>query len=315
MSPEQQELITNYLQAEGRLAPKASEDIASNAVLAEVLGQYPSTLRKLIHDINDNLGTVNNYKFGPTIAPGYTKTQQKIIATEVQRRKELSATILAVGTFAGQIGAPTRLVMKAITKLEIEPYEIPSFAKKGLAKYGLKLDQQTRIKSYLDETYFSIPEATDEIENIANLATKHGVVHATIKKCISETAEEMSEIERYRFPSGAITQGLSLRQQVILEKWLLENNLLVPEAPPDYLSAADIGRSYGDTKRALERDSKLRQAIGKVDIYRFGSRRVEGYSPKQQELIRAALKRQRNINKLGAISASDAVDHVNTSTE
>src|SRR3989344_5846910 len=65
---------------------------------------------------------------------------------------------------------------------------------------------------------------------------------------------------------------------------------LVPKAPEDVLSTSGLARSWGVAHHVVERAISEIEFLDAVALYKFGSRRVKGYTPVQQEVIRQHLE-------------------------
>jgi hypothetical protein len=82
-SPLQQTQVEEALRNAGKLFPPAPEGYLAKESLFRQLAISPKTFSNLVADLEDELGEVERYRFGPVYVPAYSPRQQAIIKSKL----------------------------------------------------------------------------------------------------------------------------------------------------------------------------------------------------------------------------------------
>lgn len=82
--PEQQAMIKEAVASRGLFAEKHPEGYLSPKGIADTYGYNKNTVRKAIQDLSDQLGTVEQYRFGTAVTYGYSPEQQRVIVSHLE---------------------------------------------------------------------------------------------------------------------------------------------------------------------------------------------------------------------------------------
>jgi hypothetical protein len=282
-SPEQQRMVKEKLIELGRWAPTAPEDVLNAANIAEKIGEYPATIRKLIADISDMLGEVAKYKYS-SLAHGYTTEQQQLIFDEHDRREHVKNSLIYVTTFARTINVSTFEIQKTIKNLGIEPIDPPHFMVQGRGKYVLTESQQEELKMFYSKAE-EVLEAPEGYLTMFELTKILEVSYATVKVATEELYDLENEIGKFTSKAGRPVARLSLNQQADVIQHLHSKGVFAPPAPEGYLPVTQQVHYFAKVAEALK-FPELLEDLGPLDKYRSGSRSVVWYSPEQQTTIR-----------------------------
>ena len=102
-SPEQINMILNHI---GR-AEKAPEDYLSVSSIATQCGTNTWTIKKAIHELGDELGDVDRYRFGAHTVPGYSPEQIAKIVEHVEMKRRIRAQKLGAKATSNQLEDPS----------------------------------------------------------------------------------------------------------------------------------------------------------------------------------------------------------------
>lgn len=279
--------------AEGKyLYPEAPQDYLTMTGMAEARGISRDLIRAAIAAVSDNLGYVGKYKYGRNIAFGYSPDQQQLIydacesqGTTAEQAPEGYLSASALGEALGN----RKAVFDAVADLGSALGEVNLYKFGNQVVPGYSDEQQQIIMHWLDvRGYFSekAPEGYLTKEGISKVS---GASTDVIEKVIEELGDELGEVSLYKFEHN-IALGYSPHQQGLIRQRLAEKSLIGHDAPEGYLTmrgvAGEIGVNARSVKIAIE---KLGDELGEVDVYKFDSHVVPGYSPDQQNRIREYL--------------------------
>ena len=171
---------------------------------------------------------------------------------------------------------------------------------------GILSDNQMRGLSYyvinvprLDRTIL----CCDEEENVTYvfdnaILAKHGISQEDFtrftKSQVNELLQQDPKMGRRVVYSKEhyIGRMIGLMNDLEVDSFETEGAglYLVPKAPEDVLSTSGLARSWGVAHHVVERAISEIEFLDAVALYKFGSRRVKGYTPVQQEVIRQHLE-------------------------
>ena len=153
------------------------------------------------------------------------------------------------------------------------------------------LDNELLNVSNLLEVIPEAPEGTLSANGIAGaLGISYSLASATIKALTLDGRLGGELVGMYRFGKNKGVKGYSPNQQGVIREELERRGIFAEEAPEGTLSAGGIAGALGisyslasATIKALTLDGRLGGEL--VGMYRFGSKRVKGYSLNQQRII------------------------------
>lgn len=270
--------------------------VFDNKVLEEhgITSDDLSTLTK--NDINDLLDSdakmgkrlVYTSKFVPRMIGLMTEIQSEINITDPQSMyliPKAPVGVLTVKGLAKLYGVDFGTVARVIAELEgsIGDVQMYKFATKQTV--GYTPHQQVLIKQRLEEGGFFSKSIPEGVTSILGIAKKLGLSHPVVSNAARQLADELGPVQYYRFGAN-LAVGFSTEQQEKIIKFLEKNRFLNLPIPEDVLSADGIAKDFQIDRGAVQASIKrLGESLGKVDLYRFGARRVSGYNQAQRKMI------------------------------
>lgn len=82
--PEQQAMIREAVASRGVFAEKRPEGYLSPKGIAETYGHHKNSVRRAIQELGDQLGSVEQYRFGTAVADGFSPEQQRLIVSHLE---------------------------------------------------------------------------------------------------------------------------------------------------------------------------------------------------------------------------------------
>jgi hypothetical protein len=155
-SPEQQEIIRQYLEAKGNFNDKAPEGYISVRGMADSWELSFGVVNRVVDELTERLGTVDQYKFGRSniLAAAYNPEQQSIIRRRLEEKgmfceqpPEGYYSAANLGLMWKGVGQAA--VYKAIEHLSDSLGEVRLYKFTSRVVYGYSPAQQELIKQYL----------------------------------------------------------------------------------------------------------------------------------------------------------------------
>lgn len=157
------------------------------------------------------------------------------------------------------------------------------FATKQTA--GYTPSQQELIRQNLEKGGFFAKSIPEGVLPVLGIAKKLGLSYGVVLNAVQHLSGDLGSIQKFRFGSN-LANGYSEEQQVKIIQFLERNKMLNVSISEDVLSSNGIAIAIQvDRHAVLEAIRILGDALGPVDLYRFGPRRVRGYTQLQQNLI------------------------------
>ena len=206
--------------------------------------------------------------------------------------------ILSIYGMCKEFGVSGRTIARVIEELREELGEV------GRYRFGSKLvpgytpEQQKMIVQRLREKGLFTESAPEGILNISGMCKEFGVSDSAIIGVIKELGEDLGPVSKYRFGSNFIYGYTPAQQDMIREK-LREKGLFTESAPEGILSIYGMSKEFGVSSRTIAGViEELREELGEVGRYRFGSKLVSGYTPAQRDMI------ARRLREMGSFTGS-----------
>lgn len=303
-TPEQQEVIIGHLRNSGVLADVAPLDVKSLKALSKSLGVSEKPLDVAVKELEEQLGEVKQYKFGPTPGLGYTSEQQEIIAEYLRSKgilglEEAPEGISTRPELAKTLGVSGRIVYEAIEELqeqlgEVKKYRFGSSRRHAL---GYTPEQQEVVAAHLESKGVLTSKAPEGILSITGLSRMAGVGKALLDNTIQELGDRLGEVKQYKFRT-LTTDGYTPEQQTMILQQLETKGLLIERAPEEVLSIQSFGDSMGLSYATIQNAAKeLGEQLGEVKNYRFGPNAGVGYTPDQQIIITKHLEARGTLSE------------------
>jgi DNA-binding MarR family transcriptional regulator len=268
--------------------------------LAEALGfGNPSTVKQAIQELGDELGPVLTYRFHSRRTEGYTAEQQELVRVHLEKQgyRQPPEGYLTQHSLAEMLGPHDTIIARIIRTLGEELGQVQSFkSKRGITLF-YSPEQQEMIREALAAGQF-LDEPPEGVLSITGIAKAYDVGRGPAESAITKLGEDLGEVRTYKFPGGN-TKGYSAEQQGMLLGQMYADGAFAEPAPEGIVSIYNMAQSsrfrvgYDAIKSAVE---SLGDKLGEVNVYKFGSRATEGYTPDQQELI---LKHLQETGHLG----------------
>ena len=143
-------------------------------------------------------------------------------------------------------------------------------------------------------TQFLHPAPPDGVLSIRGVAGRLGVNHGFVKKIVLELGSQLGEVRKYRF-GLMVTGGYNPAQQDLIRHIVEERTsqrLGIEDAPKGFLNRSGIAKYLEVPESTVGRVvAQLGDELGAVSLYQYAAKNiVPGYSPAQQELIKARLE-------------------------
>ncbi len=216
---QQQAKIREYLEEAGLLAKKAPEDVHSVYGLARGFAVSEATVTRAIEEIGDELGHVEQYKFGPKTTTGFTPNQQAIIRNYLKAEgmfaDKAPEKVLSGKGLADNLGVSDGTVASVIQEISEELGEVGQYKFGSRTAAGYTPKQQAMIHASLEARGVLAEKAPEGVLSVNGLARKLGVGNSTIAKIIEELDDQLGEVGQYKFGSRTY-KGFTPNQQAII---------------------------------------------------------------------------------------------------
>ena len=254
---------------------KAPEGYLTLQALADEIGVYRTTLRKVIDQIED-LGKVEKYRSsgGSGITSFYSPEQQDKIRQAVPEKAPEG--YLTHAALADELDIARPALRKVIDQIE-DLGEVKMYRPNGYGPITLFYSprQQDKIRQAVPE------KAPEGYLTLRALADEIGTARETLLKIVDQI-EDLGEVKQYRSRSG-VTFFYSPEQQDKIRR-------AVPEkAPEGYLTHAALANELDVGWNALRRIVDQIEDLGEVKEYISNGGITLCYSPDQQDKIRRAV--------------------------
>lgn len=275
-SPEQQEMIIDHL----RIPLSPPEGYLPAKSLFTSWGVDRRTFLKAVGELHEHLGNLEQYRFGPNSATGYSPEQQTILKEYLgvkDLERDAPEGYSSLHGMARRYHIDRETLDKAIAEMGTGIGEL-LYVRSGtniVARYSP--DQQSAILDHLDIH----EKAPNGYLSRKGIKEKYNYDYPGIKKAISELGEELGEVKKFRF--GPLTvEGYSQEQQEMIVDHLKNS----AEIPKGVLSLRGMSVTYGLHVKTLQKTiTQIKDRLGDTQMYRFGFGTVPGYSIEQQKLI------------------------------
>lgn len=275
------------------LAPRASADHQSARAISRSAGYDVKAVAWAINDLGEALGPVDKMKFGAVTTDGYTREQARMIIARINDSREFYGLVpapddvLSVNGIAAKLGISHWSVKNAVNELSGWLGVTTDYRFKAQSATGYTPEQQLLIKEYLtDRGLLSIEKAPDGYESIKSMSASLKISREVLKKLINTSGLELGKVGSFKFGS-MITSGYSPEQREMIINHLESTGAFQDATPPEgYLSTPGLARKLGVSPKVIDRIRKQHsEEIGETNNYKFGARKVPGYSPVQQSII------------------------------
>ena len=222
-SPDQQEIIKKSFQEKGLLKPEVPENYLSINGIAEKFNVCPTSVSKVIKDIEDQLGDINKYRFKGKITSGYSPDQQEIIKKYLDEKGLLKPEVpegyLSMKGITEKFEISDFLVSKVIKDIEDQLGEVGKYKFGAVTTSGYSQEQQEIIKNYLQEKGLLQPEPPEGYLAVSRIAKELGLNFESVSKIIKDIEDQLGEVGKYKF--GTVTTlGYSPEQQKIIINYI-----------------------------------------------------------------------------------------------
>ncbi len=298
-SPEQAQLLYDYLEANELILDAPPEGYISISGLALEMRTTQESLKKLIKTTEpENFGQIGRYKSGSVVAEFYSPSQQQtlydLLTNGGQSPNEIVPEgYVTLGKLGLDLNSDREVVIRTIKAIGESFGELRAIKIGASSTKYVSPEQAEMIRSYLTERGFFTEQAPEGYMSIGGMANLWGVSHNALKSALAETIEHDSfgEIRRYRFGS-MLTDAFSETQQAAIRQTLTDRDLFQEPLPEGYLSIAGMSRELGvdfySTKNAVD---DLGDKLTGIKSYKFPSgRSTPAYSPEQTEMVRRQLE-------------------------
>lgn len=151
-------------------------------------------------------------------------------------------------------------------------------------------EQRARIKQWLDEQGFLVPRLPEDYRTIGSLPREFSVSFYTVQKAIEELGDELGDGMRVRVV-GNYTDAFSPEQQKMIRNQLVRSGILVEGEHEGYLSRKALAKELGTSEQSVTQAiNDSLDELGETRKIKVGPRVADGYSPGQQQVIRAYLE-------------------------
>jgi hypothetical protein len=294
--PEQQELIRRYLSEKGYFETPP-EGYLNEFGISQKFSLSNHVIHRAVAELGDRIGEVRAFKSDRRATRYFSPEQQDLIIQQLNEdglfAEDAPADHLTILEMAKSIGLTNTVVENAIVSVRSELGELYIYNFNGQRVRGLSPIQQGVLRRHFEQNGFFAEKAPADILNVNGLVDKFGVGIKALTRAIESLGDSLGEVKEYRF-KGLTAQAYSPEQQKLIFEFLKQHNYLSPDLPDGYLSLKGLTElldtSYGTLAKAQE---ALGDRLGPVKIYKTGNKRpTNGYSPKQQEMIRGYLEAQ-----------------------
>jgi DNA-binding transcriptional regulator YhcF (GntR family) len=280
------EQLTRYL--------SPPEEVLSENGIAKNLGVSSQTVQRATEVLKEALGEANYYRFGSNRVIGYTLEQRALIRAYLESKGLFTETapdeVLSYNGIAKNFGISHGAVQRAVEVLKEDLGETKyyRFGRKRVA--GYTSGQQAIIQAYLESTGLLVETAPEDILSEDGIAKNLGVSSQTVQRAAKVLEEDLGEAKYYRFGPNRVI-GYTPGQQAIIQAYLESTGLLVETAPENIFSVGRIAKNLGVRWEKVQRATEvLKEDLGETEYYRFGSKRVIGYTLEQRAIIQAYLE-------------------------
>jgi len=197
--------------------------------------------------------------------------------------------IISVDSLSEMLGVERSALIWAEKLLEDQIGEIKKYRFGTRVQRGYSPNQQLLLYENLEQRGRLLEGLQEGYVTTPSMAEILGVDRTTILRAI-ERLDKVEDIlgppTPYKSGQGGISVSYSQRQFESIKQHLVENHFDAEAAPEGYFSAMGLAEKLGLHKATVyEAINALGDVMGEVKEYRFGSRRVPGYSPEQQEVV------------------------------
>jgi len=225
----QQSLIDTAGRRQGLIADQASDGVVSIRYMFRYLNMSINTIRQIIDDLGDQLGEINLYKFGSSVAEGLTPKQQALIEAAARERgfkaDKASNGILSMKATSRKLRINVTSLTQIIDDLGDQLGKIEFYRFSNIISRGLTPKQQALIEANARERGLIIDKAPEGVLTLRSTRRKLRINVTSLTQIIDDLGDQLGKIELYRF-SNNISRGLTPKQQALIEVTARERGLL-----------------------------------------------------------------------------------------
>lgn len=157
--------------------------------------------------------------------------------------------------------------------------------------------QQVIIRQHLETNGHLTVQPPEGILSAKGIMHRFGLNdNETVTRAIDKIGSELGETFFYKF-GGMTVKGYDEAQQDLIHEYLETNGIFSETAPEGILSLIPMAEKIGCSPQKAKKISIIiKDTLGKINLYRFGTRATLGYTPLQQTTIKAYLDEDR-LNK------------------
>jgi uncharacterized protein YqeY len=206
---EQVAIIEKYL-------PSASnDDILSLSGIAKHNKVDHGTVKKIYQEHSDEIGELQEYRFGPATALGFTEEQVAIFEKYLPTASKATDSITSLNKLAKNKKVDVKKLEIIIDEHSDEIGDVRKYKFRAKTSRGVTQEQIAIIEKYLP----SIPTAHDGVLSLSGISKKYKAGSEKIKNIIEEHSDEIGNVQEYRF-GPRIAEGYTVEQMAIIEKYL-----------------------------------------------------------------------------------------------
>ncbi len=287
--------IRDQLERNGTYKGATNEEVKSLVTFSKSTTLSESVINKAIISIGDELGEVDQYRFGSRLGRGLTTEQQTMILDYLKSsgfiKDNAPEGIASASDLAKSLGLDPGSIWHSVKALGDELGDIFSyrFADTKKRAVGFTVEQQEKILEHLEGRGMLLESLPKNYVTVEKFAKRNNIARETLVCILEKLSEEIGDIELRKIGSGS-APTVNENQQMILTRYLEEQGMLVEAAPDGVVSAEGLARSLGLAGQVgLKYVSEPDDELGKLTIYRFKSKRKVGLNPDQQLIVKARI--------------------------
>ncbi len=233
ISPNQQELIRQQLEATGVFAEKMPEGYLSVGGFRKNNHLDNRTLGLAITSLGDELGEIKRYKSGTVFALCLSPSQQDMLLGWLEAAGRLAERapegVVSRRGLSRITGVSYRTIQRCVHELGSKLGEIKLYKFVNKIALGYTPEQQTLIVQYMESKgILGAAAAPEGYLSARGLSKQLHVSPQTVRRAIAALGESLGEVSVYKFGSSQIVPGYSPRQQAIIKAYLVDRGLVDP---------------------------------------------------------------------------------------
>lgn len=283
-SPEQQQLIKSWLDDNGYFVEQKPDGFLSLSGMADEFEVSRPTIKKAIEALG--IEPIRKYYFGTNIAEGYSPEQQQSIKSWLDENRYVKPPdgFLSIDNMADKYNVNENTIYKAITALGKSLVNVKKYTFVGGRTEGYSPEQQIMIKQWLEDNGYFVKRPKDGYLSAKGSANQMECEYNTFMRVAKLLG--IMPIDEAKIGSNIVGVYSPEQRKEIRDHLANVEHFYAEEHPPGYLSAAGVADTFNlDPPLVRGAIVVLCDELSPQTVYKFGARRVPGYSPEQQELI------------------------------